>query len=81
MRVEGSSAPHIVGHFDRRRHSPILAIEHPKRLAQRRVVATWTKPDAYFRRMFGSQGHLLRLGPSAYVSGDTLYLYPSWWSP
>ena len=32
------------------------------------LSASWTKPDAYFRRMFGLRKDiLLRLGPSAYV--------------
>ena len=44
------------------------------------LSATWTKPDAYFRRFFGLRKDiLLRLGPSAYVQANTLYLYPSWW--
>jgi aminoacrylate hydrolase len=44
------------------------------------LSATWTKPDAYFRRLFGLRKDiLLRLGPSAYVQSNTLFLYPSWW--
>src|SRR6266851_4868772 len=55
-------------------------IEQPKRLASVVLSATWTKPDAYFRRLFGLRKDiLLRLGPSAYVQANTLFLYPSWW--
>jgi aminoacrylate hydrolase len=58
----------------------ILAVEYPKRLGAVVLSATWTKPDAYFRRMFTLRKDiLLRLGPSAYVQANTLYLYPSWW--
>jgi aminoacrylate hydrolase len=71
---------HIVGHSTGGAIAQILAIEHPKRLASVVLSATWTKPDAYFRRMFGLRKDvLLRLGPSAYVQANTLYLYPSWW--
>jgi aminoacrylate hydrolase len=71
---------HIVGHSTGGAIAQILAIEQPKRLASVVLSATWTKPDAYFRRLFGLRKDiLLRLGPSAYVQANTLYLYPSWW--
>ncbi len=71
---------HVVGHSTGGAIAQILAIEHPKRLASVVLSATWTKPDAYFRRLFGMRKDiLLRLGPSAYVQANTLYLYPSWW--
>jgi aminoacrylate hydrolase len=71
---------HIVGHSTGGAMAQILAIEHPKRIASMVLSATWTKPDAYFRRVFGLRKDiLLRLGPSAYVQANTLYLYPSWW--
>jgi len=71
---------HIVGHSTGGAMAQILAIEHPKRVASIVLSATWTKPDAYLRRMFGLRKDiLLRLGPSAYVQATTLYLYPSWW--
>jgi aminoacrylate hydrolase len=44
------------------------------------LSATWTKADAYFRRLFTFRKEvLLRLGPSAYLQSATLYWYPSWW--
>lgn len=70
---------HIVGHSTGGAMAQILAIEHPKRVASIVLSASWTKPDAYFRRLFGLRKDiLLRLGPSAYVQANTLYLYPSW---
>jgi aminoacrylate hydrolase len=71
---------HIVGHSTGGAIAQILAVEHPKRLASVVLSASWTKPDAYFRRLFGLRKDiLLRLGPSAYVQSNTLFLYPSWW--
>src|SRR5207248_3358150 len=70
---------HIVGHSTGGAMAQILAIEHPKRITSMVLSASWTKPDAYFRRMFGLRKDiLLRLGPSAYVQSNSLFLYPSW---
>src|SRR5256885_17267926 len=70
---------HVVGHSTGGAIAQILAIEHPNRLASVVLSASWTKPDAYFRRLFGLRKDiLLRLGPSAYVQANSLYLYPSW---
>lgn len=71
---------HVVGHSTGGAMAQILAIEHPKRIASIVLSATWTKPDAYFRRFFGLRKDiLLRLGPSAYVAANTLFLYPPSW--
>ncbi len=71
---------HVVGHSTGGAIAQTLAVEHPKRLASVVLSASWTKPDAYFRRLFNLRKDiLLRLGPSAYVQANTLYLYPSWW--
>src|SRR5256886_15076360 len=70
---------HIVGHSTGGAIAQTLAIEHPKRLASVVLSASWTKPDAYFRRMFGLRKDiLLRLGPSAYVPAKKLFLLPRW---
>jgi len=70
---------HIVGHSTGGAIAQILAIEHPKRVASIVISASWTKPDAYFRRFFGLRKDiLLRLGPSAYVQANSLFLYPAW---
>ena len=71
---------HIVGHSTGGAIAQILAIEHPNRLASVVLSATWTKADAYFRRLFTLRKELLqRLGPSVYLQASTLVLYPSWW--
>jgi aminoacrylate hydrolase len=76
----GIKRGHVVGHSTGGAIAQVLAIEHPNRLASVVLSATWTKADAYFRRLFALRKELLqRLGPSAYLQSSTLFLYPSWW--
>jgi len=71
---------HIVGHSTGGAIAQILAIEHPKRLASIVIAASWTKADAYIRRLFALRKEiLLRLGPATYLQSASLFLYPSWW--
>jgi aminoacrylate hydrolase len=71
---------HIVGHSTGGAIAQVLALEQPNRLASVVLSATWTKADAYLRRIFSLRKDLLqRLGPSAYQQAATLFLYPSWW--
>ncbi|HEX5317536.1 MAG TPA: pyrimidine utilization protein D [Stellaceae bacterium] len=68
---------HVVGHSTGGAIAQTMAVEYPNRLASMVLSATWTKPDAYFRRFFGLRKDiLLRLGPSAYVAANSLFLYP-----
>jgi aminoacrylate hydrolase len=69
---------HVVGHSAGGAVAQILAIQHPQRLASIVIAASWTKADAYFRRLFNYRKEtLLRLGPASYVQANTLFLYPS----
>jgi len=69
---------HIIGHSAGGAVAQILAIEQPRRCASVVIAASWTKPDAYFRRLFGLRKEILtRLGPASYVQASTLLLYPS----
>jgi aminoacrylate hydrolase len=71
---------HIVGHSTGGAVAQVLAIENPNRLASVVLSATWTKADAYFRRLYALRKEILeRLGPSSYVQSATLVWYPSWW--
>ena len=74
----GIAKAHVIGHSAGGAVAQVLAIEHPQRVAGTVLVAGWTKPDAYFRRFFGLRKELLsRLGASAYLQANTLFLYPA----
>ncbi|MBV8776799.1 MAG: alpha/beta fold hydrolase [Alphaproteobacteria bacterium] len=71
---------HLMGHSTGGAIAQTLAAEHPNRVASIVLSATWTKPDAYFRRMYALRKEVLqRGGPASYVAASTLFLYPSWW--
>ena len=71
---------HVVGHSTGGAVAQVMAIEHPNRLASVVLSATWTKADAYFRRLYALRKEILeRLGPSIYLQSATLVWYPSWW--
>jgi aminoacrylate hydrolase len=71
---------HVIGHSTGGAVAQVLAIEHPQRLASVVLSATWTKADAYFRRLYALRKEILeRLGPSIYLQSATLVWYPSWW--
>jgi aminoacrylate hydrolase len=71
---------HVVGHSTGGAVAQVLAIEHSNRLASVVLSATWTKADAYFRRIYALRKEILqRLGPSMYLQSATLLWYPSWW--
>src|SRR3954466_15450084 len=50
---------HIVGHSTGGAIARFRAIEQPKRVASIVLSASWTKPDAYFRRFFGLRKDIL----------------------
>ena len=73
----GIKKAHLVGHSTGGAIAQILAIEHPARLASVVIAASWTKVDAYFRRLFGLRKEILNhLGPAQYLQAGTLFLYP-----
>lgn len=71
---------HVVGHSAGGAIAQVLAVEHPERLASIVVAASWTKADAYFRRLFALRKEILaRLGPTTYLQAATLLFYPPFW--
>jgi aminoacrylate hydrolase len=80
MDVLGIDKAHVVGHSTGGAIAQVLAIEHPARLASIVVAASWTKADAYFRRLFALRKEILaRLGPPSYLQASSLLLYPAFW--
>jgi aminoacrylate hydrolase len=73
----GIAQAHIVGHSTGGAIAQMLALRHPERLASMVIAASWTKADAYFRRLFALRKEILtKLGPAAYLQAATLLLYP-----
>ena len=80
MDALGIKRGHVVGHSTGGAIAQTMAIEYPTRLASVVLSATWSKTDAYFRRLYGLRREILqRLGPSIYLQSATLLWYPSWW--
>jgi aminoacrylate hydrolase len=76
----GIDRAHVVGHSTGGAIAQILALEQPKRLAGVVIAASWTKADAYFRRLFALRRETLeRLGPASYMTASSLLLYPSFY--
>jgi aminoacrylate hydrolase len=80
MDALGIDRAHLVGHSTGGAIAQILALDHPERLASVVIAASWTKADAYFRRLFALRKEILqRLGPATYLQASTLMLYPPFW--
>ncbi len=76
----GIDKAHVIGHSTGGAIAQILALEHPRRLASIVIASSWTKADAYFRRLFALRRETLaRLGPASYVQASSLFLYPSFY--
>jgi aminoacrylate hydrolase len=77
MDALGVARAHVVGHSAGGAVAQVLAIDHPQRLSSIVIAASWTKADAYLRRLFALRKEvLLRLGPESYGQVNTLLLYP-----
>jgi len=71
---------HVVGHSTGGAVAQVLALERPERLASVVIAASWTKADAYFRRLFALRKEILqRLGPATFLQAASLLLYPASW--
>jgi aminoacrylate hydrolase len=76
----GIDRAHVVGHSTGGAIAQILALERPERLAAIVIAASWTKADAYFRRLFAMRRETLeRFGPASYMAASSLFLYPSFY--
>jgi aminoacrylate hydrolase len=71
---------HLVGHSTGGAIGQTLAATQPDRLLSMLLYATWTKADAFFRRVFEARRALLtEVGVPAYVRSTAFFLYPDWW--
>ena len=76
----GIEKAHVIGHSTGGAIAQILALEHPQRLASIVIASSWTKADAYFRRLFALRRETLaQLGSASYVQASSLFLYPSFY--
>ncbi len=76
----GIEKAHLVGHSTGGAIGQTLAIDRPERVRRLVLSATWTAPDAYFRRLFGLRAEVLRaLGPAGYLRASLLFMRPPAW--
>jgi aminoacrylate hydrolase len=76
----GIENAHIVGHSTGGAMAQVMAIDHPERLKSAVIYASWTKSDAFMRRVMEIRRTLLEdSGPAAYVKATPVFLYPDWW--
>jgi len=71
---------HLVGHSTGGAIGQRLAATHPGRFKSLVISGSWTKADAFFRRVFEARRALLTsAGAAAYVRASSVFLYPAWW--
>ena len=76
----GIEQAHLVGHSTGGAIGQVLAIERPERLLSLVIYASWTKCDAFMRRVFETRKTLLQTaGASAYIKATPFFLFPDWW--
>lgn len=76
----GIERAHLLGHSTGGAIGQTMAIEHPDRLMSLVLYATWTKCDAFMRRVFYIRKTLLSsAGAAAYIKATPLFLFPDWW--
>lgn len=80
MDALGIERAHLVGHSTGGAIGQTLAVKHPARLASLVLYATWTRADAFFKRVFEARRTLLTAaGTAAYARSTPVFLYPDWW--
>ena len=76
----GIEKAHLVGHSTGGAIGQTLAIDRPERVRRLVLSATWSAPDAYFRRLFALRADVLRaLGPEGYLRACLLFMRPPAW--
>lgn len=71
---------HLLGHSTGGAIGQHLAISQPNRLLSLVIYASWTKCDAFMRRIFETRKTLLETaGAVAYIKATPIFLFPDWW--
>jgi len=71
---------HLIGHSTGGAIGQILALDHPARIDRLVLSSTWTKSDAYMKRLFDVRGEALaKGGDGLYRRLGNLIMYPPWW--
>jgi aminoacrylate hydrolase len=71
---------HFAGHSTGAAIGQELALSYPDRLISAVLSSGWARRDPWFVRCFETRERLLRTaGPSAYVRGQALFIFPPWW--
>jgi aminoacrylate hydrolase len=80
MDAIGIDRAHLVGHSTGGAVGQTMAIDHPERLITLNLYSSWTKSDAFMRRVFDIRNTLLSsAGAEAYIKATPVFLFPSWW--
>ena len=71
---------HLIGHSTGGAIGQALALDHPGRIDRLVLSSTWTKADAYMRRLFEVRSEVLRAsGTAAYLRASSLFMNPPVW--
>jgi aminoacrylate hydrolase len=80
MDAIGIDRAHLLGHSTGGAIGQTLAIEHSDRLIGLVLYASWTRSDAFMKRVFEIRKTLLSsAGAAAYIKATPLFLFPDWW--
>lgn len=71
---------HLVGHSTGGAIGQIMALDYPDRLKSMVLYASWTKSDAFMKRVMAIRRSLLtNVDSKAYMHATPVFLYPDWW--
>jgi aminoacrylate hydrolase len=80
MDAIGIDRAHLVGHSTGGAIGQTMGIEHPDRLISLVLYSSWTKSDAFMKRVFDIRKTLLSsAGVGAYIKATPVFLFPDWW--
>ena len=70
----------LIGHSTGGAIGQTIALDHPERLVKLVLSSTWTRADAYFKRLFTVRKRILNSGgPAHYMESAALFMSPPDW--